>query len=147
MRPSFLFLLTLIGMAVASHDICYYIDHHSTGLDRVVAMLRDSDGILFDGEDVFANTTKMFIFRPRRVTIYINRNAGFSVNWDGIDWGGFSFQKEISTLHTKLKYGCYDTSNNGYCKYQEEHWKGCQDIMTGPNAPLNSRRAPRRWVQ
>jgi len=141
------FLLSLVGGVVASHDICYFINDRAAFTNHVELQLRDSQSPIYSGYDTFGKLTKMYVFKDPRGTIYVNKNGGFSVNWDGIDWGGFSFQKEISTLHTKLKYGCYDTSNNGYCKYQEEHWKGCQEIMTGPNAPLNSRLAPRRWVQ
>lgn len=139
------FLLSLVGAAVASHDTCYYLNKKSDFTNYVEVQVRDTHTLMYRGYDTFSKLTKMFVFKDPKGTIYVNKDAGFSANWNGQDWGGFSFQKEKRTKTYVIKYGCYDTSNVGYCKNDENYWRGCQRSMVGYDdiGPENSRRVPR----
>lgn len=117
MHPSLFFLLSLVGAAVASHEICFFRDYSVIPGPKV----RDAKGILLEEGRGFGAFDSMYTFEDGKGnTVHVSPGKGWSASFRGVDWGGFSFEKTYTFgSGYMIQYGCYDTTHTQYCYYNE----------------------------
>lgn len=132
MRLTLFSLLSLIGAAVASHDVCFYYAPGDPAGDLGIVTVRVKTGFLMSEVKRFSPFTWVYEFVNSRGVIDVEtKNFGtFSAKFDGHEWGKFTFQG-IESLGTgeEIRFGCYDTSNDKYCADYEHKMRWCFSHM------------------
>ncbi|KAF9213170.1 hypothetical protein BGZ59_005821 [Podila verticillata] len=134
MRYTLPLLLSLLGTAIASHDVCF-MRYYGIGIetrkvfgDVVVRVGDGRDGILMDARTFFEPTDLVYVLKNSKGTVTVNPilDGGFSATFFGYSWGSFAFQKTRAVnANKKIYFGCYDTNHFGYCKDYEKKWQRC----------------------
>ncbi|KAF9961502.1 hypothetical protein BGZ72_003340 [Mortierella alpina] len=126
MRLSALSLLTLVGSALASHEACF--KYNAAGLTGVWAgiIVRDPYTTLMQERKHFAPFVSMMSFENSIGRVDVNNKGGWSCIFNGVDHGGFKFQKYQNVGETGyIRYGCYDISGDGFCNDADAKFVKC----------------------
>lgn len=126
MRSTLFFLLSLVGTALASHDVCFYYSPGDPAGDIGVVVVQDSSGYLLSQTKLFSPFTWVYEFENPRGFIHVEKKRGFSATFDGFAWGFFHFQIVNEPGKGKvISYGCHDTTKEGFCNDFDFKRKQC----------------------
>lgn len=131
MHFTLLSLLSLAGTALASHHICYMRGKGYIGDYARVALIDDS-GELINQSKAAAQGDRMDTFEHIRGSVSVNHKLQiWGAKIHGQEWDLYplvSYHK-LDKERT-VWFGCYDTSNNGYCKEKDAMYKRCVVYIT-----------------
>lgn len=125
-RLTLLSLLSLAGTALASHQICYMRGKGPVFEYTHVVLTDESDQIINQSQPA-ASGNNMDVFEHYRGSVSVNHKLQvWSAKIHGQDWGSYPFHSYYKVDKNRtIWFGCYDTSNNGYCKDKDEKYKKC----------------------
>lgn len=133
MHQTLLFLLALVGTAVASHDICFYNDQSNAFKFRMAVTLNASrDPHLMQQWGSHSGAASMYSFTNDRGRVDVARTSTWSAAFDGGNWGDFEFQKSLLLAkRVWVFWGCYETTNDDHCKDRDAMFDNCVNIYRG----------------
>ena len=126
MRPSLLFLLPLIGSALASHDVCFKFNTGGFVGSSASVIVRDPYTTLMSETKYFAPFVSTMTFKNSIGRVDVGMDGTYSCLFNGVDNGHFTFQSVQNVGDTGfIRYGCYDISNDGYCNDRDSKYLRC----------------------
>ncbi|KAI9239996.1 MAG: hypothetical protein BYD32DRAFT_409556 [Podila humilis] len=127
MRFTLPLLLSVVGSAMASHQVCFF--QHGGAHHNVILKAGPPDVILMDQGGDFGFFDRHLTFKNSRGRFDTGVGSNeWSAAMDGYDWGKFQYQSVRNIGDGRfIKFGCYDTSNNGYCNDAAANtmWQAC----------------------
>lgn len=98
----------------------------------VVRIGEGLDGILLSEFGLFGPKVLAYYFQNDKGCIAVAPilDGSYRAQFNRQNWGDFAFQRtrEVNS-YKKVWFGCYDTSNNGYCNNYEKKWEKCLDTF------------------
>lgn len=126
MRPSLLFLLPLIGSALASHDVCFKFNSAGIIGSWAAVIVRDPYTTLMSERKFFAPFVSTMTFKNSIGRVDVGMDATYSCLFNGVDQGHFDFQSVKNVGDSGfIRFGCYDISNDGYCNDRDSKYLRC----------------------